>query len=44
MSDIDAKAETLTSSDWQWAHLPIGDFMPGDPGSTNDARAPQRLR
>ena len=23
--------QTLASFDWQWAHLPAGDFMPGDP-------------
>src|SRR5688572_33037412 len=22
--------QTLASFDWQWAHLPAGDFMPGD--------------
>jgi SAM-dependent methyltransferase len=28
---IDARTQTLASFDWQWAHLPAGDFMPGDP-------------
>lgn len=27
----DARAQTLASFDWQWAHLASGDFMPGDP-------------
>lgn len=31
MSDVDARTQTLASFDWQWAHLPSGDFMPGDP-------------
>jgi SAM-dependent methyltransferase len=28
---LDPRAQTLASFDWQWAHLPEGDFMPGDP-------------
>ena len=28
---LDARAQTLASFDWQWSHLPVGDFMPGDP-------------
>jgi SAM-dependent methyltransferase len=28
---LDPRAQTLASFDWQWAHLPAGDFMPGDP-------------
>jgi SAM-dependent methyltransferase len=27
---LDARKQTLSSFDWQWAHLPSGDFMPGD--------------
>jgi len=26
-----ARQQTLASFDWQWSHLPSGDFMPGDP-------------
>ncbi|MFN2397293.1 MAG: class I SAM-dependent methyltransferase [Gemmatimonadaceae bacterium] len=25
------RRQTLASFDWQWSHLPDGDFMPGDP-------------
>ncbi|HSC32764.1 MAG TPA: hypothetical protein VLD17_13590, partial [Gemmatimonadaceae bacterium] len=25
-----AREQTLASFDWQWSHLPSGDFMPGD--------------
>ncbi|HXF24023.1 MAG TPA: class I SAM-dependent methyltransferase, partial [Gemmatimonadaceae bacterium] len=25
------RQQTLASFDWQWSHLPSGDFMPGDP-------------
>ena len=25
------REQTLASFDWQWSHLPSGDFMPGDP-------------
>ena len=28
---LDSRTQTLASFDWQWAHLPAGDFMPGDP-------------
>jgi SAM-dependent methyltransferase len=28
---LDSRTQTLASFDWQWAHLPTGDFMPGDP-------------
>ena len=28
---LDPRAQTLASFDWQWARLPAGDFMPGDP-------------
>lgn len=30
-SSLDPRTQTLASFDWQWAHLPAGDFMPGDP-------------
>jgi SAM-dependent methyltransferase len=30
-SSLDPRSQTLASFDWQWAHLPVGDFMPGDP-------------
>lgn len=26
-----SREQTLASFDWQWSHLPSGDFMPGDP-------------
>ncbi|HEX5179661.1 MAG TPA: class I SAM-dependent methyltransferase [Gemmatimonadaceae bacterium] len=26
-----SRRQTLASFDWQWSHLPSGDFMPGDP-------------
>ncbi|MGI9076488.1 MAG: class I SAM-dependent methyltransferase [Gemmatimonadaceae bacterium] len=28
---LEERSQTLASFDWQWAHLPDGDFMPGDP-------------
>jgi SAM-dependent methyltransferase len=28
---VDDRQRTLSSFDWQWAHLATGDFMPGDP-------------
>src|SRR5688572_29500334 len=28
---LDPREQTLASFDWQWANLPAGDFMPGDP-------------
>ncbi|MFN2453680.1 MAG: class I SAM-dependent methyltransferase [Pyrinomonadaceae bacterium] len=30
-TQLDPQQQTLASFDWQWAHLPEGDFMPGDP-------------
>jgi len=33
------RQQTLDSFDWQWSHLPSGDFMPGDPWF--DANAPR---
>lgn len=30
MISVDNRQQTLSSFDWQWAHLPSGDFMPGD--------------
>ncbi|MBC7788581.1 MAG: class I SAM-dependent methyltransferase [Anaerolineae bacterium] len=33
-----AQFQTLASFDWQWAHLPDGDFMPGDPWFDANAR------
>jgi SAM-dependent methyltransferase len=30
-TQLDSQAQTLASFDWQWANLPTGDFMPGDP-------------
>ena len=32
------RSQTLASFDWQWTHLPDGDFMPGDPWFDNNAR------
>jgi SAM-dependent methyltransferase len=31
MIGVEEREQTLSSFDWQWAHLASGDFMPGDP-------------
>src|SRR5688500_7303742 len=31
LMSLDPREQTLASFDWQWANLPAGDFMPGDP-------------
>ncbi len=35
---LEERSQTLASFDWQWTHLPDGDFMPGDPWFDANAR------